>query len=67
MYYYSVHPIFEILSFLERLEKVYISCGPEFGVTLCGRNLIVVKSFYGLEIYRKITRISSRFLTMISF
>jgi hypothetical protein len=28
-------------------EKVYITAGPEFGVYLCGKNLIVVESLYG--------------------
>jgi hypothetical protein len=28
-------------------EKVYISAGPEFGVDLYGKNLIIDKSLYG--------------------
>jgi Reverse transcriptase (RNA-dependent DNA polymerase) len=30
-------------------EKVYITAGPEFGATLCGKNLIINKSLYGLK------------------
>jgi Reverse transcriptase (RNA-dependent DNA polymerase) len=30
-------------------EKVYITAGPEFGSTLCGKNLIINKSLYGLK------------------
>jgi hypothetical protein len=30
-------------------EKVYIIAGPEFGSTLCGRNLVINKSLYGLK------------------
>ena len=30
-------------------EKVYITAGPEFGTTLCGKNLIINKSLYGLK------------------
>ena len=30
-------------------EKVYITAGPEFGEKLHGKNLIVVKSLYGLK------------------
>jgi hypothetical protein len=31
-------------------EKVYITAGPEFGVDLHGKNLIIDKSLYGLKI-----------------
>jgi hypothetical protein len=30
-------------------EKVYITAGPEFGVNLHGKNLIIDKSLYGLK------------------
>jgi Reverse transcriptase (RNA-dependent DNA polymerase) len=30
-------------------EKVYVTAGPEFGPTLCGKNLIINKSLYGLK------------------
>ena len=30
-------------------EKVYITAGPEFGANLCGKNLIINKSLYGLK------------------
>jgi Reverse transcriptase (RNA-dependent DNA polymerase) len=30
-------------------EKVYITAGPEFRATLCGKNLIINKSLYGLK------------------
>jgi Reverse transcriptase (RNA-dependent DNA polymerase) len=30
-------------------EKVYITAGPEFGAALCGKNLIINKSLYGLK------------------
>jgi len=30
-------------------EKVYITAGPEFGTTLCGKNLSINKSLYGLK------------------
>jgi hypothetical protein len=30
-------------------EKVYLTAGPEFGSTLCGKNLIINKSLYGLK------------------
>ena len=30
-------------------EKVYITAGPEFGTMLCGKNLIINKSLYGLK------------------
>jgi hypothetical protein len=30
-------------------EKVYITAGPEFGVNLHGKNLIIDKSLYGLN------------------
>jgi hypothetical protein len=30
-------------------EKVYITAGPEFGVDLHGKHLIIDKSFYGLK------------------
>jgi hypothetical protein len=30
-------------------EKVYITAGPEFGAYLHGKNLIIDKSFFGLE------------------
>jgi Reverse transcriptase (RNA-dependent DNA polymerase) len=30
-------------------EKVYITAGPEFGATLCGKNLIINKSLCGLK------------------
>jgi hypothetical protein len=30
-------------------EEVYITAGPEFGSTLCGKNLIINKSLYGLK------------------
>jgi hypothetical protein len=31
------------------MEKVYITAGPEYGATLCGKNLIINKSLYGLK------------------
>jgi hypothetical protein len=30
-------------------EKVYITAGPEFGVDLHGKNLVIDKSLYGLK------------------
>jgi hypothetical protein len=30
-------------------EKVYITAGPEFGTSLCGRNLIINESLHGLK------------------
>ncbi len=30
-------------------EKVYITAGPEFATALCGKNLIINKSLYGLK------------------
>jgi Reverse transcriptase (RNA-dependent DNA polymerase) len=30
-------------------EKFYITAGPEFGTTLCGKNLIINNSLYGLK------------------
>jgi hypothetical protein len=30
-------------------EKVYITVGPVFGATFCGKNLIINKSLYGLK------------------
>jgi hypothetical protein len=30
-------------------EKAYITAGSEFGTTLCGMNLIINKSLYGLK------------------
>jgi hypothetical protein len=30
-------------------EKAYTTHGPEFGTTLCGKNLIINKSLYGLK------------------
>jgi Reverse transcriptase (RNA-dependent DNA polymerase) len=30
-------------------KKVYFTAGPEFGTTLCGKNLIINKSLYGLK------------------
>jgi hypothetical protein len=30
-------------------KKVYITAGPEFGATLCGKNLIINKSLSGLK------------------
>jgi Reverse transcriptase (RNA-dependent DNA polymerase) len=30
-------------------EKVYVTAGPEFGTALCGKNLIINKSLYGLK------------------
>jgi hypothetical protein len=32
-------------------EKVYITAGPEFGATLCGKNLIINKSLYRLKTF----------------
>jgi hypothetical protein len=32
-------------------DKVYITAGPEFGVDLHGKNLIIDKSLYGLKTY----------------
>ena len=32
-------------------EKVYITAGPEFGANLCGKNLIINKSLYGLKTF----------------
>jgi hypothetical protein len=30
-------------------EKVYMKAGPELGSALCGKNLIIKKSLYGLK------------------
>ena len=30
-------------------QKVYITPGPEFGANVCGKNLIINMSFYGLK------------------
>jgi hypothetical protein len=30
-------------------EKAYITAGPELGATLCGKNLIINTSIYGLK------------------
>jgi hypothetical protein len=37
-------------------EKVYITDGPEFGTTLCGKILIIDKSLYGAD-FHDITQI----------
>jgi hypothetical protein len=34
---------------LEMPFCIYITAGPEFGATLCGKNLIINKSLYGLK------------------
>jgi Reverse transcriptase (RNA-dependent DNA polymerase) len=45
-----VHVILEMPFCTEKpKEKVYITVGPEFGATLCGKNLIINKSLYGLK------------------
>jgi hypothetical protein len=30
-------------------DKVHITAGPVFGTSVCGKNLIIDKSFYGLK------------------
>ncbi len=30
-------------------EKIWITCGPEFGTELCGRKAIIVRALYGLK------------------
>jgi hypothetical protein len=31
------------------MEKVYITAGPEFGTSLCGKKVIINKSLHGLK------------------
>jgi hypothetical protein len=51
MDFHVVHVTSEMPSYTERKtkEKVYITAGPEFGVDLHGKNLIIDKSLYGLK------------------
>jgi hypothetical protein len=47
-------------------EKVYITAGPKIGTTLCGKNLIINKSLYGVEDFcSKISSTFSRIITQI--
>ena len=49
MDFHVVHAISEMLFYGKTKEKVCISEGAEFGEKLRGKNLIVVKSLYGLK------------------
>jgi hypothetical protein len=50
MDFHVMHVTLEMPSNMEKQKiKVYITAGPEFGVDLHGKNLIIDKSWYGLK------------------
>jgi hypothetical protein len=50
MDFHVVHVTSEVPSYMEKTkEKIYITAGPEFGVDLHGKNLIIEKYLYGLK------------------